>query len=143
METKKKIDINMLLNIVIDEPKEETPPPPTPPTPPNENVFDENFIEPCENNSLPLSDNTIKRENKIYNRSTVENWNSEISELETYFKSIEIPNNPLKINSYSTILDCSLFIESHFSTVKANNGRTTYKPYLNRLHELKQYFLNN
>ena len=68
----------------------------------------------------------------------LENWDQDILELENYFSGITIPSQPVKLNQYSTIEECSLFIKSHFATVKANNGKLTYLPYLNRLQELKQ-----
>ena len=71
---------------------------------------------------------------------TVQSWSNDIAELENYFNSIEIPTQPIKLNACITITDCSLFIESHFLTVKANNGKRTFLPYLNRLQELKQVF---
>jgi hypothetical protein len=67
-----------------------------------------------------------------------QNWSNDIAELENYFASIELPTQPVKLNRCSTITDCSLFIESHFATVKGNNGKRTFLPYLNRLQELKQ-----
>lgn len=67
-----------------------------------------------------------------------ESWEQDITELENYFTNITLPTQPLKLNKWSTIINCSLFIESHFATVKANNGKRTFLPYLNRLHELKQ-----
>lgn len=67
-----------------------------------------------------------------------QNWSNDIAELENYFASIELPTQPVKLNRCSTITDCSLFIESHFATVKANNGKRTFLPYLNRLQEFKQ-----
>ena len=66
-----------------------------------------------------------------------ENWEQDITELENYFSGIALPTQPIKLNRFSTITNCSLFIESHFSTVKANNGKQTFLPYLNRLQELK------
>jgi hypothetical protein len=48
-----------------------------------------------------------------------QNWSNDIAELENYFASIELPTQPVKLNRCSTITDCSLFIESHFATVKA------------------------
>jgi len=72
-----------------------------------------------------------------------ENWEQDITELETYFTGITLPTQPVKLNPYSTITNVSLFIESHFATVKFNNGNRTYLPYLNRLHELKQYLTIN
>jgi rubredoxin len=69
-----------------------------------------------------------------------QNWSNDIAELENYFASIELPTQPIKLNSFSTITDCSLFIESHFATVKANNGKQAFLPYLNRLQQLKAMF---
>ena len=76
-------------------------------------------------------------------REQPQNWNNDIAELENYFSSIELPTQPVKLNRCSTITDCSLFIESHFATVKANNGNRTFLPYLNRLQELKQVLTIN
>jgi hypothetical protein len=72
-----------------------------------------------------------------------QNWSNDIAELENYFASIELPTQPVKLNRCSTITDCSLFIESHFATVKGNNGNRTFLPYLNRLQELKQILTIN
>lgn len=72
-----------------------------------------------------------------------QNWSNEIAELENYFASIELPTGSVKLNRCSTITDCSLFIESHFATVKANNGNRTFLPYLDRLQELKQVLTIN
>jgi len=67
-----------------------------------------------------------------------EDWGNDIAELENYFTGIELPTRPVKLNKCNTIKDCTLFIESHFATVKGNNGNRTFLPYLNRLQELKQ-----
>ena len=72
-----------------------------------------------------------------------ENWGNDIVELESYFANIELPTQPVKLNKCSVITDCFLFIESHFSTVKANNEKRTFLPYLNRLQELKQVLTTN
>ena len=72
-----------------------------------------------------------------------QNWSNDIAELENYFASIELPTQPVKLNRCSTITDCSLFIESHFATVKAQNGQTIYLPYLERLQTLKQVLTIN
>lgn len=67
----------------------------------------------------------------------IQSWDTEIAELENYFAGINLPIQPVKLNRCSTIKDCSLFIESHFTTVKANNGKRAFLPYLKRLRELK------
>lgn len=72
-----------------------------------------------------------------------QNWSNDISELENYFASIELPTQPIKLTRCSTITDCSLFIKNHFATVKRNNSKRTFLPYLNRLQELKQILTLN
>ncbi len=71
-----------------------------------------------------------------------ESWEQDITELENYFTGIKLPTQPVKLNNCSTITSCSLFIESHFATVKAQKGNRIFLPYLNRLQELK-LILNN
>lgn len=66
-----------------------------------------------------------------------QSWSKDIAELETYFASIELPAQPLELNKCSTIRDCRRFLETHFATVKRNNGNRTFLPYLNRLKELR------
>ena len=72
-----------------------------------------------------------------------EDWNNAIAELENYFAGIAVPTQPVKLNKCSLIKDCSLFIESHFATVKGNNGNRAFLPYMNRLQELKQVLTIN
>ncbi|RXG21251.1 DUF6965 family protein [Leeuwenhoekiella marinoflava] len=69
-------------------------------------------------------------------------WSNDIAELENYFTNMKLPTQPLKLNESSTITDCSLFVKNHLSTVKANNGKQIYLPYLNRLQELKKALIN-
>ena len=68
----------------------------------------------------------------------LDSWEKHITELENYFTGIALPTQPLKLNRCSTITNCSLFIESHFATVKANNGNLSFLPYLERLNSLKE-----
>ena len=67
-------------------------------------------------------------------------WNKNIIEIENYFKSIEIPKQAVKLNKCTTITNCNMFIDSHIKTVKANNGKETFLPYLDRLKDLSQLF---
>jgi hypothetical protein len=67
-----------------------------------------------------------------------ENWEQDIAELESYFAAIALPTKPIMLNGCSTIANCSIFIESHIATVKTNNGKQAFLPYLQRLQELKQ-----
>jgi hypothetical protein len=72
-----------------------------------------------------------------------ESWEQDIDQLKQFFKTLTLPHQPVKLNPHSIITDISLFIDSHLATVEANNGNTTYLPYLNRLKELKQYLTTN
>ncbi len=72
-----------------------------------------------------------------------ENWEQDITELENYFTGITLPTQPVKLNQCSTVTNVSLFIESHFITVKMNNGNRTFLPYLNRLEILKSILQSN
>jgi hypothetical protein len=64
-------------------------------------------------------------------------WNQDIAELEKYFKLIKLPTEPIKLDGCSMITNVTLFIESHLSIVKGQNGNLRYAPYLDRLNELK------
>lgn len=116
---------------------------------------DFDFIKWLEQDNEPLTDKNEAIQydynpdwsNELWNREKVKeqppNWNNEIAELETYFVAAEPPTQPVKLNEYSTIIDYSLFIESHLATVKENNGKETFLPYLNRLQEFKQILTLN
>jgi len=79
---------------------------------------------------------------EVLNPEPVLNWDTEIQEIENYFKSVKLPKEPIKLNKSETIKNCKEFIKNHLATVKANNGRKTFEPYLNRLKSLK-YKLQN
>lgn len=72
-----------------------------------------------------------------------DDWTKDIAKLETYYKSIELPTQPVKLNQCSTITHPQGFIESHFAAVKANSGNSYFLPYLNRLQELKKILTIN
>lgn len=118
------------------------------------NIFSENFdfLEWLQQDNEPLDNENEGNQNDYpdlpnnfweMKKKQPVNWNNDISELETYFVAAEPPTQPVKLNEYSTIIDCSLFIETHLATVKANNGKETFLPYLNRLQELKQILTLN
>ncbi|MBP8115448.1 MAG: hypothetical protein KAY50_08830 [Chitinophagaceae bacterium] len=76
-------------------------------------------------------------------KKQLQNWSNDIVMLETYFDGINLPTQPINLNKYSKITNCSQFIKCHLATVKENNGNRTFLPYLNRLKELKQLLANN
>ncbi len=81
--------------------------------------------------------------NTAPNNNKNENWEQEIAKLQNYFAGITLPSHPIKLNDYSTVSNCSKFIESHLDTVKANNGKPTFSPYLHRLQQIKQLLTTN
>ncbi len=67
-----------------------------------------------------------------------ENWTAVIAELEQFFSSIQLPSQPIRLNQCSVITNIQSFIEVHLTTVKENNGKHTFLPFIHRLQELKQ-----
>jgi hypothetical protein len=78
---------------------------------------------------------TIKKEQP-------ENWNNDISELETFFNTMATSNQPIQLNAASRIIDLSIFVTNHLATVKTNNGNKRFLPYLNRLQKIKIILTN-
>lgn len=70
-------------------------------------------------------------------------WDKEIAQLEKYFLGIELPKDPVRLNACSTITNISLFIKSHLAAIKANNGKRTALPHLERLQSLKEILKQN
>jgi len=69
-------------------------------------------------------------------------WEQEINELEQYFKNISLPTQPVIYYQCSTIINIRCFLETHFETLKANHGKRTFLPFLNRLQILKNLLKN-
>jgi len=74
--------------------------------------------------------------------SEPQNWNKDISDLESYFAKVEFPTKPVQLNECTVLTDCSFFVDGSLTIIKANNGNSTFLPYLNRLKKLKE-ILNN
>mgnify|MGYP003623326201 CR=1 FL=1 len=68
-----------------------------------------------------------------------EDWSEEIAEVEAFFAGIGSIEEPIRLNTYSTILNVQRFIESNLATVKANNGKPWFKVYLDHLREQREY----
>lgn len=66
-----------------------------------------------------------------------EDWSETIKELESYFKTIELPNSPIQLNRGTKIISVSLFVKNHLTIAQHNNGKQIFTPYLKRLQELK------
>jgi len=64
-----------------------------------------------------------------------ENWITEIEEIQSLIQSAIIPKNLIAFNVYIT--DVKLFLESHISYCRSNQGNQAYFPYLERLRVVK------
>lgn len=61
----------------------------------------------------------------------------DLNDMESFFNIVKLPAGPIKLDKCSTITDVSLFVGSHLSILKAQKGNARYRPYLDKLIELK------
>ncbi|QMU28122.1 DUF6965 family protein [Adhaeribacter radiodurans] len=92
-------------------------------------------------NYASTQENYCTSSNKIPLKELDIDWN--IIELESYFSGIQLTNQSVKLNQATTIVNVSLFLSGHLATVKANEGKRAFLPYLNRLQSLKQVLTSN
>ena len=74
----------------------------------------------------------------IPSQISIDKRNSEVSELELYFKSAKLPEGEMMLNDSATIKNIPLFISSHLSIIKANMEAAWVRPDIDRLHKLKE-----
>ena len=66
--------------------------------------------------------------------------NPQINQLENFFKSIDLPTEPIMISLGEKIVNLKLFIDSHFRYFKSyhkNKNKTVMLSYWNNLIRLK------
>lgn len=61
----------------------------------------------------------------------------QIESLEQFFAKAQLPPGPLKLKQATNITDVAKMVESHMAIVKAQRDKPRYKPYYDRLAELK------
>ena len=102
---------------------------------------------PQKENSVPIivQEDKLKIQN-FYSDASTSNANQvskdllwEISSLESYFSSIILPQSPIRLNQCTVIHNLSKFISGHLAILKTYNGNPVILPYLNRLHQLKEF----
>lgn len=67
----------------------------------------------------------------------------EVSELERFFETNTLPDEPIKLDSFSTILDPQKYVTAHIQTLKGSPGNPTFLPYFKRMKEFKHYLTQN
>jgi hypothetical protein len=100
-------------------------------------IFSENIELPKEQINLtvlepetkepPTKTRNSERKMFQYVSENKESWCTQISELETYFSELKVIG-PVRLNKCSIITNVPLFVESHLSIIKANNGNKTFLP---------------
>lgn len=67
-------------------------------------------------------------------------WDKEIKELKQFFNHYRVSTTPFWLNKHTLLNNPRTFIRSHLTMCDANNGSKTYRPYLDRLFELKKCY---
>ena len=70
-------------------------------------------------------------------------WTDDYYDLLDYFKSIELPTEPIQVNECATIMDIKHYLRAHFKILQAQNGNKAYLPYLENLKSLKKILEND
>lgn len=73
--------------------------------------------------------------------SNIDKWDSEIIELEAYFRDVKNLPKSLLLNPYTMINDVPMFVKSHLKTIKETNGNYYFKAFLIRLQQLKDLLI--
>ena len=72
----------------------------------------------------------------------VERLKTELQELTEFYKTANIPDEPIKINRYLTLLKPREFVPREIEKLKAFNGsEVVHDSLFNHLRELKEYIL--
>ena len=114
----------------------------------------------CEQTVIPTKEdnNTVERDQRAINevdvkdlffeelkviepKEKIEVW--PVIELEDYFKKVSFPEGPIQLDSSVSIKDFQKFIESNLSIVRLHNGKKIYRPYFERLNQLKNFLQKN
>lgn len=93
--------------------------------------------EKCESETKDFFSHNFEPLHPIW-RKPKQDWSPEIDQLQQFFDTVELTDTVVQLDICSKITDVRLFVESHLSTVRANNGKPTFIPYLERLQKLKQ-----
>ena len=64
-------------------------------------------------------------------------WDDEIESLAKFFRTHKLPTKPIHLTEYIVITNVLQFLKSHFAIVREHNGNERYRPYLDRLHQLR------
>jgi hypothetical protein len=66
-----------------------------------------------------------------------DSWAVEVEGLAKWFAGAVLPPGPVSLGGGGTVTDCRKLIDAHLEVAKANDGKATFLPYLERLRQLK------
>ena len=94
---------------------------------------------PIRENEPKMLTDTSTTSNRISGRDkrAQGNWDGRIMKLKTFFNSIDLPTDEIRLSQCEIITDVQKFITSHLAYVKRHNGKMTFEPYLLRLEKMK------
>jgi hypothetical protein len=78
---------------------------------------------------------------KTMNFNAVTSFEDELGKLELFFSVKSLPSEPIELSPGQTIADCRKFVDSHIATLRANDGNSTFLPYMDRLQLLRSILL--
>ena len=73
--------------------------------------------------------------NTLPRRKSLDDLEDKLKELQVKWESNGKP--PVKISECETVLDVKLMIAASISVLRANSGKTLYRPYYDRLKKLE------
>ena len=59
-----------------------------------------------------------------------------LQDLEAFYSTVELPEEPIRLNQSAIIESPKMFVESHLNVLRANSGNERMIPYFDRLVEL-------
>ena len=64
-------------------------------------------------------------------------------EIEEWFASNAIPDGPVRLNPFTVVVDPRAMVAGHMPIVRANPGKELFRPYLERLIQLREAIENS
>lgn len=66
-----------------------------------------------------------------------------MEEIEEWFRENPIPDGPMRLNSFTVVVDPKAMVAGHLPIVRANIGKERFLPYLERLIQLREAMENS
>jgi hypothetical protein len=64
-------------------------------------------------------------------------FEEDMKDLKLFFEMNKPPQEPIKLDQCTTIIDVTLFIQSHLKIIESHSRNVRFRPYLDRLIQFK------